>query len=159
MSLTEVQGKSSDGSPCGNAPTVLTARSSSAVASVAQEDEEGHDPEDQRRGIRLIQAGEERSDLVDEAVRIRRKAEQFRQLADDDRDREPVHVPDLHLLREQVRNESELREPEADLDRPDDQRHHARQHDGGRRIPAREGDDRGEDERRDRRVRPQDQDA
>ena len=56
-------------------------------------------------------------DLVDEAVGVGREAEQLRQLADDDRDRQAVHVPDLHLLREQVGDEPELAEPEPDLDR------------------------------------------
>ena len=70
----------------------------------------------------------------DEAVGIGGEPEELRQLADDDRDREAVHVADLHLLGEQVGDEPELGEPEPDLDRADDQRHHARQRDRGRRI-------------------------
>ena len=84
---------------------------------------------------------------------MRGEAEQLRQLSDDDRDREAVHVSDLHLLREQVGDEPELAEPEADLGEPDQHRQHAGQRDRRARVSARQQRrDRGEDQRRDRRV-------
>ena len=52
----------------------------------------------------------------EEPVGVGREAEQLRQLAHDDGDAEAVHVPDLHLAREQVGDESELAQTEADLD-------------------------------------------
>ena len=55
--------------------------------------------EDQRGRIGLVQASEERLHLVDERVGVGREAEQLRELPDDDRDAEAVHVPDLHLAR------------------------------------------------------------
>ena len=72
---------------------------------------------------------DERADLVDERVGVGREAEELRELAHDDRDREPVHVADLHLAREQVGDEAELAETEPDLDQADEQRQHAGEHD------------------------------
>ena len=90
------------------------------------------------------------------AVGVGREAEQLRELADDDRDRQAVHVADLHLARQQVGDEAELRDAEPDLDEPDEQRQHPRERD---RLPRILGDqerhDGGEDQRRHRRVRPE----
>ena len=49
------------------------------------------------------------------------KPNSFGQLADDDRDRQAVHVADLDLARQQVGDEPELADAEADLDEADDQ--------------------------------------
>ena len=109
--------------------------------------------------LREVEAVDERLHLVDEAVGVGREAEQLRELADDDRDRQADHVADLHLLREQVGDEAELAEPEADLDRGDEQRQHAGERDElGRVAGDRERDDRGEDQRPERRVRAEHED-
>ena len=50
----------------------------------------------------------ERHRLADEAVGIGREAEQLRQLADEDRQGEAVHVADLGRLGQQVGDEPEL---------------------------------------------------
>ena len=152
MSLTDVHGNEGDGKPLRQrADRGVSSRSSSAVASGRAHDgdehrrhlrvirgnpggRQRHGPDEQGGGVRLVEVREERSKLVDEAVGVGGEAEQLRQLADDDRDREPVHVADLHLVREQVGDEAELAESEADLDQADDQRHHARERDRGRRI-------------------------
>ena len=44
----------------------------------------------------------------EERVGVGGEAEQLRQLSDDDRDAEAVHVADLHLLGEEVGDEPEL---------------------------------------------------
>ena len=99
---------------------------------------------------------EERPHLVDEAVGVGREPAQLGQLADDDGDRQPVHVADLDLLREQIGDEAELRDPEPDQDQPDHDRHHPGERDGRLRIACDgERHDGGEDQRRHRRVRPE----
>ncbi len=82
---------------------------------------------------------DERPQLVDEPVGVGGEAEQLRQLADDDRDREAVHVADLHLAREQVGDEAQLGDAEPDLDEADEQAptcRRARSPCPGRRPPA-----------------------
>ena len=79
--------------------------------------------------LRVVEVLEELAQLVEEAVGVGGEAEQLRQLADDDRDREAVHVADLHLARQQVGDEAELADPEADLDEPDDEGEHPRERD------------------------------
>ena len=49
--------------------------------------------------------------LADEPVRVGREAEQLRQLADEDRQGEAVHVADLGRLGQQVGDEAEARRP------------------------------------------------
>ena len=101
----------------------------------------------------------ERLQLAEERVGVGREPEQLRQLSDDDRDPEAVHVADLHLFREQVGDEPELAEAEADLDQADEDRQHARQDDRRPRVSDdQQGRDRGEDQRRDRGVGPEHQD-
>ena len=120
---------------------------------------EDGEPEHEGGGVRLADAFDERLQLTEERVGVGREAEQLRQLPDDDRDPEAVHVADLNLFGEQVGDEPELAEAEADLDQPDEDREHARQDD---RRPGVSGDqqgrDRSEDQRRDRGVRPEHQD-
>ena len=175
-----VQGRPGVGTPWGSEPTVATpwsARPKAAETTVAATTptriagrrlvrsgstsrmREDREPEDERRGVGLAEAVDERLQLAEERVGVGREAEQLRQLPDDDRDPEAVHVADLDLFGEQVGDEAELAEAEADLDQADEDREHARQDD---RRPRVSGDqqrrDRGEDQRRDRGVGPEHQD-
>ena len=60
--------------------------------------------------------------FVDEAARVRREAEELRQLADEDRQGQAVQVPDLGRLRQKVGDESEPRDRAEDHERPDHER-------------------------------------
>ena len=127
-----VHGNVGEGSPAGSVPTVATpysARPKAAVTTVAPTTATS------TAGTRLVRRGrpkstakvaspttsvvtlvsieprEEGLHLGDEPVGVGREAEELGQLADDDGDRQPVHVADLHLLREQVGDEAELAEP------------------------------------------------
>ena len=119
-----------------------------------EQEDEHRAPEEEGPGVGLVEVGDELTDLVDEAVGVGGEAEELGELADDDRDAEAVHVADLHLLREQVGDEAELSEAEADLDEPDHDRHHPGQCDGLARVTAgnEQRGDRGEDQRRHRRI-------
>lgn len=89
--------------------------------------------------------------IAEERVGVGGEAEELRQLADDDRDREAVHVAHLDLFREQVRDEAELAEAEGDLDQADEEREHPGQRDRGAGIARdQQRSDRGQDQRRDR---------
>ena len=79
---------------------------------------------------------DERVDLIDQAVCVGREAEQLRQLADQDRERETVHVADLRGLGEQIRNEPELRHPRRDHEHAHQQRQHRGQLHGAFGAPA-----------------------
>ena len=68
-------------------------------------------PSEERGRVRLVEVREEGDDVVDEGVRVGREAEELGELADDDRDGQPVHVADLDLLGEQVGDEPQLAEP------------------------------------------------
>ena len=139
------------GKPCGSVPTVLTpsaARSSAAETTVApttatstagiffetrgSPSSSASVPRPTSSVVVLVWSrfGEERLDLVDEAVRVGGEAEELGELADDDGDRQPVHVADLDLLGEQVGDEPQLAEPQADLDEADHERQHAGEGDG-----------------------------
>lgn len=121
-----------------------------------REHEEHADARGQRRGVRLIEPLDEARELVAEAVGVDREPEQLGKLAHGDRHREAVHVPDLHLPREQVGDETELAEPQSDLDETDEDGQQPRERDGLTGIVGDEQrHDRGEDQRRDRRVRAQ----
>ena len=79
-----------------------------------REDQRQADQADRdRRADRLARREpvDERVRLVDQSVGVGREAEQLRQLADQDRQRQPVHVADLGRLGEQVGDEPELRDP------------------------------------------------
>ena len=89
----------------------------------------------ERGTLGTVEVLDELADLVAEAVGVGREAEELRELADDDRHREPVHVADLHFAREQVRDKPELADTERDLDQADEQCQHPREHD--RRDPGR----------------------
>ena len=113
-----------------------------------EQDGEDGEPEHERGGVRLAEAFHERLQLAEEGVGVGREPEQLRQLSDDDRDPEAVHVADLHLFGEQVGDEPELAEAEADLDQADEDREHARQGDRRPRVSDdQQGRDRGEDQR------------
>ena len=122
-----------------------------------QDDEHGH-ADHERRRVRLVDVPDELFDLVEEAVGIGREAEELGELADDDGDAEPVHVADLDFAGEQVGDEAQLAEPETDLDQPHQQREHPRERDRRRRVsPREEWHDGGEDQRRQRRIRSEDE--
>ena len=107
-----------------------------------------------------IEVRQEGADLVDEAVGVGREAEELGQLADDDRDGQPVHVADLDLLGEQVGDEPQLAQAQADLDEAYHERQHPRHGDrAGGVVRHDERHDGGEDERRDGRVRAEDEHA
>ena len=100
-----------------------------------QHDEHG-DADEQRGGVGLVQALDELLDLVEEAVGVGREAEELRQLADDDRDAQAVHVADLHLLGEQVGDEAELAQPRGRSRRARRAREHPGERDRGAGIAA-----------------------
>ena len=110
------------------------------------------EPDHERRRVALVETREERLDFLDEAVGVGRESEELGELADDDRDRQPVHVADLHLLRQKVGDETELAEPETDQDQPDQHGHHPGERDGLLGVVGHrnEREDGGEDERRHR---------
>ena len=64
-------------------------------------------PDHQRRSDGAVEAEHEGLDLGPETLGVSREAEQLGQLADDDDDRQSVHVADLHLVGEQVGDEAE----------------------------------------------------
>ena len=129
-------------------------------AGQAEQQGQGAEADEERRRVRLVEVREEGDDVVDEGVPLGREAEELGELADDDRDGQPVHVADLDLLGEQVGDEPELAEAQADLDEADHERQHAGHGDrAGRVVGHEQRRDGGEDERRDGRVRAEDQHA
>ena len=96
----------------------------------------------------------------DESVGIDREAEQFWELADEDREGEAVHVADLGRLGQQVGHEAQLGDAGEHGHHPDQQREHRGERDGTLRIPLApdDGDDGGGDHGPERGVRPQHQD-
>ena len=93
-------------------------------------------PDADRRGHGLARrhALHERLRLGDEPVRVGREAEQLRQLADEDREGEAVHVADLRRLGQQVRDEPEAGARADEHERAHHQREHRRVRDGGVRV-------------------------
>ena len=109
--------------------------------------------------LRRVEPVQEGPDLVDEPVGVGGEAEELRELADDDRHAQADHVADLHLLREQVGDEAQLADPQPDLDRAHEQRQQAGEcHELGGVSRDRERDDRGKDQRPERRVGPEHED-
>ena len=179
-SLTEVHGTVGFGNPFGSVPTVgmwsdspntadtivaattatstagilrVIRGSTSRMTSTAEADRD-------RRGLRLVQVFEERRDFATEGSRVGREPAQLGELPHDDRDGEPVHVPDLDFTRQEVGDEPEPAEPHRDLDDADQQGEHAGELDRGLRVAGRhQRDDRREDERRHRRVGSEHEDA
>ena len=98
--------------------------------------------------------------LLHESVGVGREAEQLGELTDDDRDREAVHVADLDLARQQIGDEAELRDAHRELHGADEQREHPGQRDGAvGPTPGEQRHQGREDQRRDRRVGAEHQDA
>ena len=89
--------------------TLVTRGSTSRTTSTA-------DADDERGGLGLVEVLEPRDHLGAERRRVGREPAQLRQLPDDDRDREAVHVADLDLARQQIGDEPEPAQPQADLD-------------------------------------------
>ena len=129
MSLALVQGRLGAGTPRGSEPTVSTPwseRPRTADATVApttatstagsRRETRGitsstantASPTASVVAVRPVEAVEEGLHLGEERVRRGREPEQLRQLSDDDRDGQAVHVADLHLLGEEVGDEPEL---------------------------------------------------
>ena len=87
--------------------------------------------------------------FVDQAVGVNGEPEQLGELADEDGEREAVHVPDLGRLREQVSDEAELEHSGEHRDRADHEREHRRiGHSGlGTAVGGHERDKGGSDHR------------
>ena len=90
-----------------------------------QGDDQRHpaDPTDGRGGHRLPvdQALDEAGDLAEEPVGVDREPEQLRQLADQDGQRQPVHVADHRRPGQQVGDEAQPGHAGDDRDRGDHQ--------------------------------------
>ena len=73
-----------------------------------EDQRQARDADRQRRadGLAVADAADERARLADQAVRVDGEPEQLGQLADEDGEREAVHVPDLRRLRQQVGDEA-----------------------------------------------------
>ena len=135
VSTTGTVGTVNGGKPCGSTPIVLTpssCRSSRLTASAARTTTTSTagtfgssrcssrmptSEADADRGGRAVDTArrpapdDERPGLVDQPVGVDGEAEQLGQLADDDRQRQPVHVADLGRLGQQVGDEPEVGEP------------------------------------------------
>ena len=123
-------------------------------------DAEQPDADRRGHGVSRGDALHERLRLGDEPVRVGREAEQLRQLADEDRQGEAVHVADLGRLGQQVGDEAEAGARADEHERADHQREHRRVGDGRGRVAVgrRERQDRRRDHRAERGVRPEDED-
>ncbi len=168
-SATLVHGSEGLGRPRGSVPTVGTpwaCRSRTAEKTVAatiatktagkppreprQHHQDGQDAQtdEQRRHDGPVESEEESLDFGTEALGVGRESEELRQLPDDDHEGETVHVPDLDLVRQEVGDESQLRDAESDLDQSDDQGQHAGQGDLSVHVPRNEeGQQSGKDHR------------
>ena len=85
-------------------------------------------------GFAVLDCLGERDCFVDQPVRVDREPEQLGQLADEDGEREAVHVPDLGRLREKVGDEAELEHAGEHSDRADHESKHGGVGDGGLRA-------------------------
>jgi hypothetical protein len=88
------------------------------------------------------------------------KPEELRELADQDRSRQPVHVTDHRRLRDQVGDEAQLAYPREQGHPARQKRERRAERDGALRIPVRRDQrkDRGGDHRSERGVRPEHED-
>ena len=184
MALSSTCGMVNGGRPLGRTPTrstPLLSRSSTTASTMAaitatstagtfgQEAAEDHHHGDAEQpdgggrghGIPCGEALDERLRLGDEPVCIGREAEQLRQLADEDRQGQAVHVADLRGLGQQVGDEPETPDGPEEHQPPDHQREHRRVGDGGRRVAVRgrEREHDRRDHRPERGVGPEDEDA
>jgi hypothetical protein len=92
-------------------------------------------------------------------VTLDREAEELRELADQNRQRDAVHVAVADRLGQKLGDEAEPYHAGQDAHRAGDDRHRAGQRDGTVRIAAGQGKDDAEDDRGQRRIRTQDEDA
>ena len=90
---------------------------------------------------------------------VDRKAEELGQLAHQHRQRDAVHVAIADGLGEQFGDEAQARQPGQHAEQPGDERHHAAQRDGALGAAGGQRHDHGGNQRRQRRIRPQHQDA
>ena len=123
-----------------------------------EDDRETADPERSRRRVDLAEAPGEVADVVDEPPSRRRDAEEARQLVGDHDERDPGEIPEPHRLREQIGEEAEARDRPDEQERSDDEGEQPGDGDALGRIGAGDGDHGGGDERRERRVRAEDED-
>ena len=103
------------------------------------QDEDHHEAErsDRKRGGHRLAVGDtvdEPPQLGDEAVGVDGEPEQLRQLPDQDRHREAVHVADHRRLRQQVGDEAELGDAAEHHDGADEEREHRGERDRPRRV-------------------------
>ena len=176
-------GSVSGGNPCGSVPTRLTPCSPSwnsfaAAIDRTHRDEDGgdlrqqplqdadrHEAErsDRERGSHRLAVGDtvhEPLQLRDEAVGVDGESEELRQLPDQDRQRQTVHVADHRRLRQQVGDEAELGYSTEHHDRAHEECEHRGERDGTLRVAVggHQGQDRRRDHRPERRVRAEDED-
>ena len=132
---------------------ITRSRTRISASAPAPNDQSGDD------GVTIRQTTNETRELGEEAVCVHGEPEELRELTDEDREREAVHVTELRGLREKIGDEAELRGAGEQHDRADEEREHRGKQDGPRRIAARsdEGDDRRCDHRPERRVGAEDE--
>jgi hypothetical protein len=127
-----------------------------------QDQHDPGDPDRSRGGDRIAvgQALDEPGQLAGEAVGVDLEPEQLGQLADQDGQRQAVHVADHRRLGDQVGDEPEPGHRPQHQDAAGHEREHRRQRDGARRVAAGAGQrqDRRGDHRPERGVRAQHQD-
>ena len=116
-------------------------------------------PEGEGGPVCLVEAGDEVDRAAHEALGVDREAEERGQLVDDDRGGDAHEVAQADRHRQQLGDKAEARQPAGEHDGPDDDGEQTGEGDPLGRIAAGcQRDDRGGDERRDRRVRAQDED-
>ena len=110
-----------------------------SIARAARSSDGEHAEADEQRRSRSPGRGPRRTpDLVEEAVGVGREPEELRQLADDDRQGQAVHVADLDLASRAGRRRSRAsRRPSPISITPDQQREHPGQRDRARRVARR----------------------
>ena len=124
-----------------------------------EEEPEHSDRKCGRHGLAVHHTPRELAHLGAEAASFDGESEELRELADEDRQGQTVHVPDHGRLRDQVREEPEPRDAGERRDRPDEERKRRGERDRALRIPVRsDEDDRRGDHRAERRVRAQHED-
>ena len=115
--------------------------------------------ERQRGRVGLVQAADEPAHRADEVLGVDGEAEQLGELGDDHRQGDPGQVADADGHREQLGDEPEPGQAAGQHDRSDDQGEQPGERDPLIGVGAGERDDRGGDQRADRRVGADDQDA